>query len=104
MSNFSGTADDNGRKFHKFDGHKKIFKKAAKEAVHALKTIKIRNMPQAFAKEMKADRNVPPVSAMIKDLKEMKETAETTGRKEKESAPSRLICWKSAIWTAALSN
>ncbi len=87
---------------------KKIFKKAAREAVHALNTIK--NMPQVFAKEMKAGRNAPPVSAMIKDLKEMKdmkevaEATETTGRKEKESAPSRRICWKSAIWTAALSN
>ena len=104
MSNFSGTADDNGRKFHKFDGHKKNFQKSGERSRSRFETIKIRNMPQAFAKEMKADRNVPPVSAMIKDLKEMKETAETTGRKEKESAPSRLICWKSAIWTAALSN
>ena len=62
---------------------KKIFKKAAKEAVHALKTIKIRNMPQAFAKEMKADRNVPPVSAMIKDLKEMKKRQKRQGEKRK---------------------
>lgn len=107
MSNFSGTADDNGRKFHEFDGHKKKFQKSGERSRSRFENHKDKEHAAGFRERNEGRQERP---ARFGDDKRF-ERNERNGRsdkndraKEKESAPSRLICWKSAIWTAALSN
>ncbi len=85
MSNFSGTADDNGRKFHKFDGHKKKFQKSGERSRSRFENHKDKEHAAGFRERNEGKQERP---ARFGDDKRF-ERNERNGRSDKNDRAKR---------------